>query len=288
MLDQDTLYKLTRLVTPVKDYLGKKGLNIPFFVAGGSVFSTLIDSEWDDLDVYFYNKEDMEKACESVGNSYLFDTNNAMTLAVSDYSSEKTQFIKLKTGTPQEVIDTFDLNCSKVAFDSEYKLHHHKTFSKYIRADLKNVNNNTLNRYRKYTEFKKAEDPDSHSLRELFMYMIDNKDEELPLSYDGNPKKAIKVLKNYLYDYEYLDGFQFLHDYIIRTCDDSIDVFQYLTPLNRSYIKQASDEFLVVRLLNKIDGSYVLSFDDVIYKVKNDELDENEQRLKLKFAEYFI
>lgn len=90
-------------------------LKVPFFIAGGSLVKFTRDS---DVDVFFYNEEDYYTAVSNIPEKYRVvkagDSDLLSSLAVSN---NMVQLIGFNVGTMQEVIDTFDLNKSKVAYD---------------------------------------------------------------------------------------------------------------------------------------------------------------------------
>lgn len=270
------LVHLHQLVIEVKKYLDEIKVNVPFFIAGGSVFSiTAKESMYNDIDVYFYNIHDFNKVQSKV--KYIsYTTENAITVTPSKYNSEKIQFIRLVTGTPQEVFDTFDLNCSKCAIDSDYNEHYDKTFSANIAIDFKNFKSTTPNRYKKYIEYKNAKDRNNVTLAQMFDYLIENRNVVLPVSYEGTERKAIRILKSFLYNDDSEVHQQYVHDKILKLPhQECLDVFEYLQSLR--YVQNQSDEYKLFKLIEKID------FDFGVPK-----LDDEDKRIKEKYAEYFI
>jgi len=76
--------RLNGLVDVVKERLNYEKTGVKFFIAGGSVFSSLNNSTYNDIDVYLYNSKDLKKVrqgsidvtspCETIRNYILEQT----------------------------------------------------------------------------------------------------------------------------------------------------------------------------------------------------------------------
>jgi hypothetical protein len=90
-------------------------IKVPFFIAGGSLVRFNNNS---DVDVFFYSEEDYRTAVTNIPEKYRIvhsgDSDLLSSLAVA---KTMVQLVGFNVGTMQEVIDTFDLNKSKVAYD---------------------------------------------------------------------------------------------------------------------------------------------------------------------------
>ena len=90
-------------------------LKVPFFIAGGSLVKFTDNS---DVDVFFYSEKDYYTAVSNIPKNYRIKTSKDSDLLTSlVLCSKMVQLVGFNVGTMQEVIDTFDLNKSKVAYD---------------------------------------------------------------------------------------------------------------------------------------------------------------------------
>jgi len=97
-IDTDTRIRLERLVDIVKSYLQTKNLEVPFFVAGGSVFSNIVMSSYSDINVYFYDFETANRVFDDVKtiNKTIATFDNFPTIAEVDVEIEhKTQLLSV-------------------------------------------------------------------------------------------------------------------------------------------------------------------------------------------------
>lgn len=90
-------------------------LKVPFFIAGGSLVKFTKDS---DVDVFFYSQEDYYTAVSNSPVNYrVVKAGDSDLLSPLAIYNNMVQLIGFNVGTMQEVINTFDLNKSKVAYD---------------------------------------------------------------------------------------------------------------------------------------------------------------------------
>lgn len=158
------MYKeLRKNVKDVKKLLNEvlKINDMKFFIAGGSVFSILNNNTYyNDIDVYLYNEEDINKIKYGVKNvSYIHQTKNALTfdLYISyDNLSKcvefgtKIQFIIKSYGEINNVLNTFDFNSSKCAFTSDNNLVLHDNFTNVLNFNPKRFSAASYARLKKY------------------------------------------------------------------------------------------------------------------------------------------
>ncbi len=291
---------LKKLVLTVEDFLESINVNVPFFIAGGSVYSTINGSNhYDDIDVFFYNRED----CESVTNrlnvqtsmdvmDVTFDeepvihtgpsayiTSNAISVQSLHRSvlARQIQFVKLHVGSVQDIFNKFDLNCSKVAFTSEQELIYGKEYTKNLTVDARNINGMILNRYYKYKSKKNCEDVGYESLKIIIKFLIDNYDKELDTGYTSEPAiHCYKLLNSALHNTASARIAQYAHDYIV-TKDElfRLGIFLNATAFMNMKIENRCDELYLYLMLRAIDIPEVYSC-------------EMRQSVKQKYPEYFI
>ena len=97
--------------------LGKYGA----MLAGGAINSVFSGRTINDLDFYFPTKEDCEKAedyLKSMEFKVAFQTDNAVSLV--KFTKKKVcrvQIITRFTGTPTEILETFDFTCVQALYD---------------------------------------------------------------------------------------------------------------------------------------------------------------------------
>jgi len=250
--------------------------DVPFFIAGGSIFGTLNNSEWDDIDVFFYNKEDSKKVIENIRyNAFL--TNNSAT-TVSALSNKRIQLTYVTFGDPETVFKTFDINCSMCAIDSNYEFHKSPVFSNDIEINFEYFKMGSLIRYKKYVDKKNAKDPEIKTFKEIIHFLLTNFDKEFPCGYDNGAIKTASVLiRNYLYAYDSATIHQYVHDKTIEMFgSSSVEAFKEIKCLEPP---TQSDEFKAFKLLNIIEECW---------DSERFGLSPEDERIKLKFAEYFI
>ena len=176
--------KLEKIVKRVKTFLSRFDIHVPFYIAGGCVFSILNKTNYPDIDVFFYNEQDVKKL-DILNTKDFYITDNAITYPVIIYSEvdiypevelDKFQFIKIRYGEPLINYDTFDLNCCMCGITSDNEIILSDDFSNNIEINWKCFNKDTLNRYLKYVEYKGAIDNDKKQLELIFDYIINNFD----------------------------------------------------------------------------------------------------------------
>ena len=205
---------LDKQVSQVKEFLHGINIDIPFFIAGGSIFSILNGKSISntDIDVYCYDKESVKKIVQYVkDNQQLINrheivlTNNAITFIngasddemieavkpnhdistvmyslfdsedISDMKHTRPiQFIIMSYGQPQEVFDSFDYNCSCISYTSDNKIVAGDNFSNIITYNRELITSDSLMRYVKYTEQKGAEDTDFKTIKKLLEFFSKN------------------------------------------------------------------------------------------------------------------
>jgi len=302
----DTKTNLINLRDEVQGILSGRDLNVPFFIAGGSIFSILNkNTNFDDVDVYFYDEKSMNKVYNTFKHKAEIDTRNALTIQTkmrqNRYIKIKTQFIKLKVGTPQELFDTFDLNCSKVAFTSDGQLIKDDTYSTNIRADISNFNIKTLSRMNKYINDKGADDIADLSRYEIYDYLIKNPNEEFKVYYESGGRKkeyGYRILNPEIFT-SVTDSrtniskrAKYCHDKIVKLYkpEDRIELFEKIYGIGTNHFDTPSEELLVQQLVFFNDG-------DVKEKKKNignhwiqflNSNPEIKDKIKSDYAEYFI
>jgi len=295
--------KLFSLVDKVKEKLYTVGNEVPFFISGGSVFSTMNGSKYDDIDVYFYHQNDFENFRPLMNKFSIHETANSVTFITPIINKVKfeldtfisaegyqhnvepyqcrgdIQLIKCAWGTPDEVFDTFDLNCSKCCITSDYDIIRSSDWSENIVITDKNAKTDILYRYKKYITYKNAQDPKQKELKRFLYYLISNPDIILPASYGTEPKQEPNVfstIRFFLSIYQKKDIHQYIHDVIctLHNSDKKIEIFKILDNLQC----RVCDEYQLNILLNKIELNYI----------KECVFTSEDLRIQEKFAEYFI
>lgn len=286
---------LTNLVDFVKDYLKDLGASVPFFIAGGSVYSiTNGGSSYNDVDIFFYTREDVETVrialktkqgdvIQTDGSSILMsahhETDNAITVMNTRTGSIALQFIKLHTGTVEEVLNTFDINLSKRAFTSGYELIILDNNDKFT-IDKRNVNGCIISRYNKYTSIKRAKDINFSAFAEIIDFLVENREKTFSAGYNDLPDiTGFEILCQAIGPANELNKLQVIHDVIAKQPSDiRLKLFSKMLSLLVINLATKCDEFKLCVLLYRR-----LAFGDISSKM-NDE----DKRIQLKYAEYFI
>lgn len=230
-----------KLVDIVKETLQSKRLEVPFFVAGGSVADSLRERDFNDIDVYLYNEDDfklIEKkfTAEKVAVPWEGDF---VTLKAEEHTStcnsfthitpetHKVQFIRLRFGDPYFIFSNFDLTCCKCAIDHNYNMHFADDYTEHIEIDYDSMCFDVFDRYHKYVN-KGYDDDGSSSLKNLIEYCIINRNIMLQPNYDTNFKEMcvnvlIRSLKGLSSSYT-----QFTHDKVVEHLseEDQMEIFE--------------------------------------------------------------
>lgn len=288
---------LEKLVKTVDDYLESINVKVPFFIAGGSVYSVINDNNnYDDIDVFFYNREDCDAVITKIepdeqatitfeddlttitmkSNSYV--TSNAVTVSSLAQSPlrRQIQFVKLHVGDVHDVMATFDFNCSKVAYTSDGKFVKSVDYTKHITIDEKNINGMILERYHKYKSKKDCKDDCNVAYKQIIRYLIDNYKTQFDTGYKMEPCVLGSALLDTAIRNNYIDISQAVHDYIqLKDVSTRLDIFSKLLVLLDKDIENMSDELYLFLLLRAMKNP-------VTHKCVD------KQEVRLKYAEYFI
>jgi hypothetical protein len=310
--EDDARYeKLTFLVQLVQDNLYLLGINdVQFIIAGGSVFSTLTETSFGDIDVFFHNQEDVDRVCEALLKTIepdvtyvgempnhfgIYNTEKAVSFNdmipfTPPKSIKQMQFIKCSVGSPDEIFNSFDLNCSKVGIDDLGRVHYSDDFSRYIDVDLSVFRVSTISRYLKYTRYRKAEDNDNSTMLKMIDHLISNPDMIIETGYsDSVTLSAWSVLLMLTYE-EDTDKSNAVKKIVYdRICE--------ILPLQeRLYIfEKLQGDLMTLGFLDNDEYNlfHVLwvytkpRFKELLEELE--ELDPNAlDRIKDKYAEYFI
>ena len=269
------------------------GVSVPFFIAGGSVYSILTGaSSYNDVDIFFYKQEDVEAVRNALkhkqgdvintdGSSVLLsthhETDNAITVMNTRTGSIALQFIKLRVGSVEEVLDTFDINLSKRAFTSGYELIILNNADK-ITIDKRNINGCIISRYNKYTSVKNAKDINLDAFADIVDFLIENRDNTYSAGYNDLPDiSGFEILGQAIGPANELNKIQIIHDAIAKQQSNiRLKLFSRLQSLLVIKLTNTCDEFKLCELLYRIKTRAFTGFND------------EDKRIQLKYAEYFI
>lgn len=218
------------LVDDVHELMRVSGINVPFFIGGGSVFSAYTGTSFNDIDIFFYRQNDYDTFKDAViqlkqkelerGKEKVkwiqdirdVETSNAFSF---DYGDKKYQLIQRNFGDPRDVMRKFDINCSKCTITSEYVYITDDSWSDVIELDFSKLYTDTLARVHKYVTSKGAKDKNG-VLQTLITYFIEHKDDMFTECYEGAAKKAgHDIIRTYVYSIDDQMS-QLIHDEIIR------------------------------------------------------------------------
>lgn len=275
---------LNDLTAEVDRYFALNGVSVPYFIAGGSVFSTLNScTHYSDIDVFFYNEIDYQLAANSTIQQITHETENAISFNPTYAPNVKLQFIKLHTGQVQDVFKTFDLNCSKCAYTSKGELILSDDYSKDIKTYADVINGLTLSRYFKYTREKKATDPNNQTLYMILRHLIDNFKTKFGMSYEGvQPQYGFNVIEMFLPSFKSLESIQYIHDYVAsKDVKFKMNFFGNANKLYDYRVKDGCDEYKLFEILRLMKS-------DLMFNKTNRFYDDEDKRIKLKYAEFFI
>jgi hypothetical protein len=92
------------------------------FIAGGAVTSAFSDGRINDFDLFFPSGDKLDAAVASLDQN---EKTKGLVKLVTDYAisfvvdGHRVQLIRVLTGTPQQIIDSFDFTICQGAFDGE-------------------------------------------------------------------------------------------------------------------------------------------------------------------------
>lgn len=276
--------KLEKIVKDIKNVLESSNVQVPFFIAGGSVYSIIsCNDQYEDIDVFFYNREDCEKVTSNPDwtSKAAANTDNALTMVFHNVA-QKIQFVKLHVGEINDVFKTFDFNCSKCAITSDMVIHNDMDSSDPIDVNLNMINGMVVDRYFKYTRKKKAQDPDDYTLKKIISYLVDTPDKKYKPSYLGEKERdSISILDSIINYDTRLTTIQFIHDCVAnQQPQQRLRIFENLPNLIIHKVIEKCDEYLVHEILTEIKNDTVFN--------KTRYYDDNDKRVMEKYAEYFI
>lgn len=305
----------------VKDLLQELNANVPFFIAGGSLFSLMNgDNNYNDIDVFFYNNKHVELVKERVNSipktEQFYITEKAITynpnvlaIEVTECVTECTtnsadidkskivnetltnakhtiQLITMVCGDPEDVLNGFDINCSELAVTSEYKFIKSKNYSKNIKVNFDRFSDNTLSRFKKYTRFKGAIDKDDNELMKIFDYLLDNPDMLLRETYSSTTKfKAIQIIEHLPLSDMSISQCDILQNSIIQklSVNKAISLFSSMLYLVK-HVSRASDMLVLSKLLHE---KKIGTLDNKSYSYAKMYPDRYNEILD-KYPEYFV
>lgn len=178
-----------------------------WFIAGGYAVNP---ETANDIDIYFLNEADYKFAEFKVqakrSELRLYYTANALNVKHNDISKSM-QLINLNHGTPEEVLDAFDLTTCKVALLPNGKKVYGENYTSTINIDTDNFTSDTLYRTIKYIE-------KGYNLDPAFKSTL------IELAEKGNnmTKKTYDNAKEYTYDKVLQD---FIHSATLYKCNSN-------------------------------------------------------------------
>lgn len=200
---------LDDIIDLVKKEFKFYGVKSKFYISGGCVTGTLNDKPYDDIDIYFYNKDDAKNAIEKIKTAIEknnepkqpaqpvvpTESKNKMTLD-SALGSKLIDTVETKyaftfhsnnhmfqlissfaADDPIDLMNTFDLTCCMVSYTSKGKLIKHPEYNNKALIRLKNMSCSTVHRYIKYVMTKEY-DFESSNFKLFIDYLIDRHDAE--------------------------------------------------------------------------------------------------------------
>lgn len=197
--------KALEIVRKVDEELKGIGVDVPFYIAGGSVFSIFTGTYAKDIDVFFYTEEDLEEVVSAVyrlfgkyrgGEPALIPTltddpeaqvsdpymiKNAVTVT---RDSVMIQFIRVFVGHPEEIMKRFDLSCSMIAVDRSGDFWAADDYSREIKVHTQNFTSSTFQRFCKYSICKGASFEESE-VKKMIRHACSIADQTVPMAYGG-------------------------------------------------------------------------------------------------------
>lgn len=319
----EAMTELHQIVDITKKLFSQFDTDIKFFIAGGSVFSLLNNTDiYNDIDIFFYNNKDYLMFEHKISklfpdptifnhgeniihnNINFYKTKNAISLF--DMGGNKLfQVISKHSGSIEYVFNTFDLNCSKCAITSDKEIIKSDDYSSRIEIDYNNFNSKTPFRYLKYVYEKKAIDPNDSELENMLEFSTNNLFNEYENGYDNAKTTLIFTVNSFLNNVNNTDYLNKnlntlcnskIYDSIISKYseDSQIEIFKEINnlKLNRQDFLNVKCEYILPKLLNVdflIKEGHSESYINSWKKCNQFELFQDKiQETKIKYAEYFI
>lgn len=265
--------------------------NVEYFIAGGSVSSIYFSKKYNikpldntqDIDIYFEKEAEFKKA-KSIFNTILkkelndefvktdiYETDNAITYYLND---GKVQLIKKYFLPLQEILQSFDLNISKIAYKNGIFIGNKEL--KLLKIDY--INSLSLLRFCKYTE-------------RGYNYDLDNFKKTVKSIWDEN-----KLYESY-YRNEQVTGrmmiiqmlstnkYESITAEIIKMFDTDLEFFQFIqnhTIFTSGYFNKLTDNCYMLRL------SKVLEYLKTPYVSEREKFEKAYQECITKNPELFI
>ncbi len=236
------------LVQEIKQYK----INVPFFIAGGSVFSTMNKTDYNDIDVYFYNQEDYETASKilldifkkrekedrehekssvfsQIDISSLSKHQTKNSLSINGLTKQPLQLICKNFGEPDYILKGFDLYNSMCCITSEGDVWVHPECTKELKVNFDIINFQTLQRSFKYIENKKCIDS-TEQIKKLITFIVENAFETMLDGYSEQKFQAIVSICRQQFKGKFEKFFYQVHDNIrnIYNDEDKLKLFSRL------------------------------------------------------------
>lgn len=243
------LPKSTELVDLVNSILTKP---CKYFIAGGSVVGIEYFDNYvvNDIDIYFESQEDLEIFKDSLivkkvttleslpgyeafniknsinkicNQGYLLDVVKINSRAILNYTNIPVQLITMKFGTPDQILETFDLNKVQIGITND-KILIEKDRSGYLKVN--SIVNSSIQWYIKYSDLYKSFN--INEFRKIVQYY--NEEE----TGDANYKKYDKISQLQA-AFNYITGFD--NNYLDDVCNDIFEVLMKI-PQTTIFISQ--------------------------------------------------
>ena len=282
------------IVSNIKETFQSVGLNIPFYIAGGWVFSTVTEPLlYKDIQVFLYNKEDLllllkvyfgTDDIDHIVNTYYFSWDSDIImiteslLVIQSNNFDAIQISLIDIGQPEDIFKTFDLNIFKIAVDSNFNLIKDKSFSKDIICDFHNFNSDTVFNYGKFISLNGVTDYFNETYFLITLHLIKNFEKQTSSLYNCYAPTNKLLLKDMIRNVPKRIQ-NVVHDQICYNVqkDKVIDLFLYLGSCFYC-LDWPSDEFIASTLISKSERNYL----DISKCTKR------EKSIMMKYSEYFI
>lgn len=270
MIIQEPRLDLRKHVNMFKKFLKENDIDIKFFIAGGSVFS----KTYNDVDLYFYSEEDFLEFKKAYKNSRsIYQTNNAYTFNIPTYCVDF-QAIKKNFGPPEEIFQTFDFNCCKCAYTSEYEYIYDESYSKEIDINLSMFDFDTAERYFKYID-KGAIDAELKEFKKMVHFILSNPEREYESYYDNSIRSSKDVIVNLLNHAMKIEHKKIIHDIV----QEYYEFNELLELFSASWFTIPDEYSCDALMINKLTNS----------KWRYAETNQNKKNEIIeKYPEYFI
>ena len=206
---------LNDCVKTVKYLLHKFNLDgTRFSIMGGCVHDIINGRQFNDIDVFFHSKEDIDRIIDTFKSCkdecVVNESKNAITIM---HDGTTVQFITMIHGSIDELFSSFDINCSEVAYTDSGELIKSQRYSNLMKFNVQSISTTTLYRYIKYKENKGCIDENLSEFKKIVNILVKKLYDVIKKSYDTDQDRVgLDVISTFLHGNREITYQKIIHD----------------------------------------------------------------------------